>query len=87
MLIVASLNIFVGMFNLLPILPLDGGHMAVAIADEIRALFARIRRKPRPAGIDVNVLTPITMGVFVVLAVLTVVLLIADIINPISLNF
>jgi hypothetical protein len=61
--------------------------MAVAIADEIRALFARIRRKPRPAGIDVNVLTPITMGVFVVLAVLTVVLLIADIINPISLNF
>jgi membrane-associated protease RseP (regulator of RpoE activity) len=87
MLIVASLNIFVGMFNLLPILPLDGGHMAVAIADEIRALFARIRRKPRPAGIDVNVLTPITLGVFVVLAVLTVVLLIADIINPISLNF
>ncbi|MCX6444711.1 MAG: M50 family metallopeptidase [Actinobacteria bacterium] len=87
MLIVASLNIFVGIFNLLPILPLDGGHMAVAIADEIRALFARIRRKPRPAGIDVNVLTPITMGVFVVLAVLTVVLLIADIINPISLNF
>ena len=86
-LIVASLNIFVGMFNLLPILPLDGGHMAVAIADEIRALFARIRRKPRPARIDVNVLTPITMGVFVVLAVLTVVLLIADIINPISLNF
>ena len=86
-LIVASLNIFVGLFNLLPILPLDGGHMAVAIADEIRALFARIRKKPRPAAIDVNVLTPITMAVFVVLALLTAVLLVADIINPISLNF
>jgi membrane-associated protease RseP (regulator of RpoE activity) len=86
-LIVASLNIFVGIFNLLPILPLDGGHMAVAIADEFRALIARIRKKPRPAGIDVNVLTPITMAVFVVLAVLTVVLLVADIINPISLGF
>ena len=86
-LIVASLNIFVGLFNLLPILPLDGGHMAVAIADELRALIARARKKPRPAGIDVNVLTPITMAVFVVLAALTVVLLVADIINPISLGF
>ena len=86
-LIVASLNIFVGIFNLLPLLPLDGGHMAVAIADEVRALFARIRKKPRPAGIDVNVMTPITMAVFGVLAILTVILLVADIINPISLNF
>ena len=85
-LLIASLNIFVGLFNLLPLLPLDGGHMAVAIADEIRALYARLRGKPRPAGIDVNVLTPITMTVFVVLAVLTAVLLIADIFNPVSLN-
>jgi membrane-associated protease RseP (regulator of RpoE activity) len=85
-LIVASLNIFVGLFNLLPLLPLDGGHMAVAIADEFRALLARIRKKPRPVGIDVNVLTPITMAVFVVLAVLTVILLVADIFNPISLG-
>ena len=87
LIIVASLNIFVGLFNLLPILPLDGGHMAVAIVDEFRALLARLRGRPRPAGIDVNVLTPITLGVFGLLAVLTVILLIADIINPISLNF
>ena len=86
LLLIASLNIFVGLFNLLPLLPLDGGHMAVAIADEIRAFFARLRGKPRPAGIDVNVLTPITMTVFVVLAVLTSILLIADIFNPVSLN-
>lgn len=85
-LIVASLNIFVGIFNLLPILPLDGGHMAVAIADEIRAFFARLRGRPRPAPIDVTVLTPITMVVFVVLACLTVLLLVADVINPVTLN-
>ena len=85
-LLVASLNIFVGLFNLLPILPLDGGHMAVAIADEVRALFARIRRKPRPAPIDVNVLTPITGVVVVLLIILTVLLVVADIINPVSLN-
>ena len=85
-LIVASLNIFVGLFNLLPILPLDGGHMAVAIADEVRSLFARLRGRSRPAAIDVKVLTPFTAVVFVVLAALTVLLLIADIFNPISLN-
>ena len=85
-LIVASLNIFVGLFNLLPILPLDGGHMAVAIADEIRAFIARLRGRARPAGIDVKVLTPVTSVVFVILALLTVLLLIADIFNPISLN-
>ena len=85
-LIVASLNIFVGIFNLLPILPLDGGHMAVAIADEIRAFFARLRGRPRPAPIDVTVLTPITMVVFVILACLTLLLLVADVINPVTLN-
>ena len=85
-LIVASLNIFVGVFNLLPILPLDGGHMAVAIADSIRAFFARLRGRPRPAPIDVTVLTPITRVVFVVLATLTLLLLVADVINPVTLN-
>jgi membrane-associated protease RseP (regulator of RpoE activity) len=86
LLIIASLNIFVGIFNLLPILPLDGGHMAVAIADEVRALYARLRGRPRPPAIDVTVLTPITMVVFVVLACLTLLLLVADVINPVTLN-
>jgi membrane-associated protease RseP (regulator of RpoE activity) len=85
-LIVASLNLFVGIFNLLPILPLDGGHMAVAVADEVRAFIARLRGRSRPAPIDVAVLTPITMVVFVILACLTVLLLVADVINPVTLN-
>ncbi len=84
--IIASLNIFVGIFNLLPILPLDGGHMAVAIADEIRAFYARLRGRGRPAAIDVAVLTPMTMVVFVLLAGLTLLLLVADIVNPVTLN-
>lgn len=86
LLIIASLNIFVGIFNLLPILPLDGGHMAVAIADEIRAFFARLRGRPRPAPINVQVLTPVTAVVVVILIALTLLLLVADLINPISLN-
>ena len=85
-LIIASLNIFVGLFNLLPILPLDGGHMAVAIADEIRAFIARLRRRARPAPIDVTIFTPVTVAIFVILAALTLLLLVADIVNPVILN-
>lgn len=84
--IIAQLNIFVGIFNLLPILPLDGGHMAVAIADEIRAFFARLRGRRRPPAIDVAILTPITMVVFVLLAGLTLLLLVADVVNPVNFN-
>ncbi len=86
LIIIVSLNIFIGIFNLLPILPLDGGHMAVAIADAIRAAFARLRGRPRPAPIDVRVLTPVTIVVFVILVALTLLLLVADIINPVNLN-
>ena len=86
LLLIASLNFFVGVFNLLPILPLDGGHMAIAILDEVRALFARIRKRPRPSPINVNSLAPVTMLVFILLAALTVLLLAADIINPVHLN-
>jgi membrane-associated protease RseP (regulator of RpoE activity) len=84
--IIAQLNIFVGIFNLLPILPLDGGHMAVAIADEVRAFLARLRGRKRPAAIDVAVLTPITMVVFFLLAGLTLLLLVADVVNPVNFN-
>ena len=86
-LIIASLNIFVGMFNLLPLLPLDGGHMAVAIADGVRNTRAKAKGLAKPAPYDVERLTPITMVVFVVMASLSLLLLTADILNPIRLNF
>ena len=84
--IIASLNIFVGIFNLLPILPLDGGHMAIAIVDGLRNIWARLRRAPRPRPIDVERLTPITIVVFFFLAALSILLLAADIFNPVHFN-
>ncbi len=86
LIIIASLNIFVGVFNLLPLLPLDGGHMAVAIVDGVRRINARRRKKTAPAPIDVERLLPLTLAVFAILAVLSLLLLAADIFNPINLN-
>lgn len=86
LLIIASLNIFVGIFNLIPLLPLDGGHMAVALFDGYRRSRARRRGLPPPAPFDVTRLMPITLVVIAALATLSILLLFADIVNPIRLN-
>jgi membrane-associated protease RseP (regulator of RpoE activity) len=86
LIIIASLNIFVGVFNLLPLLPLDGGHMAVAIVDGLRRLNAKRRKLSPPPAIDVERLLPLTLAVFALLAVLSLLLLAADIFNPININ-
>jgi membrane-associated protease RseP (regulator of RpoE activity) len=85
-LIIASLNIFVGIFNLIPILPLDGGHIAVALYEGARRQLYRIRGRAEPGKVDIEKLTPITAVVLVGLVFLTLLLLIADIFNPINLN-
>jgi membrane-associated protease RseP (regulator of RpoE activity) len=86
LLIIASLNIFIGIFNLLPLLPLDGGHMAVAVIDGYRRWSARRRSLPEPAPIDLEKLMPITAVVFIFLVALSLMLLAADIFNPVHFN-
>jgi membrane-associated protease RseP (regulator of RpoE activity) len=85
LLIIISLNIFIGAFNLLPLLPLDGGHLAVIIYERIRAWLARLRGKPDPGLVDMQRLIPISAGVFVLLIGLAVLLMAADIFNPVHL--
>jgi membrane-associated protease RseP (regulator of RpoE activity) len=86
LLLIASLNIFVGVFNLLPLLPLDGGHIAVVIWERIKALFARLRRKPDPGMVDYRKLVPVSFSIFLVLVVFGVMLILADIVNPVSIG-
>lgn len=86
LLIIASLNIFVGIFNLIPILPLDGGHIAIALFEGVRRHIYRIRGRTEPGKVDIEKLTPITVIVLVALIFLTALLLIADIFNPINFN-
>ena len=86
LLIVISLNIFVGLFNLLPLLPLDGGHLAAIIYERIRAWLARLRGRPDPGLVDLQRLIPVSMGVFALLVGLSLVLIAADIFNPIQLT-
>ena len=83
LLIVISLNLFVGAFNLLPLLPLDGGHLAVVIYERVRAWLARLRGRPDPGLVDMRKLVPLSVGVFAVLVGFGLLLITADIFNPI----
>ena len=83
--IIISLNIFVGIFNLLPLLPMDGGHLAVVIYERCRAWLARLRGKPDPGLVDMRKLIPVSVGVFALLVGFSLLLIAADIINPVHL--
>jgi membrane-associated protease RseP (regulator of RpoE activity) len=84
--IVASLNIFVGVFNLLPLLPLDGGHLAIVIFERLRAWFNRLRGRPDPGLVDIQRLVPVSLLVFAVLVGFGTLLIAADIFNPVHLQ-
>jgi membrane-associated protease RseP (regulator of RpoE activity) len=86
LLVVASVNIFVGLFNLLPFLPLDGGKLAVVIFEWVRSAFARLFRRPDPGPVDMQRLIPLSVGFLFVFVCLGVLLIAADIFNPIQLN-
>ena len=85
LLLIASLNIFVGAFNLLPLLPLDGGHVAVVVWERIRAWFARLRGRPDPGLVDMAKLLPVSFSIFMVLIFFGVLLILADIVNPVNI--
>ncbi len=84
-LIIASLNIFVGIFNLLPLLPLDGGHIAVVIYERARAYVARLRGRPDPGLVDMRKLIPVSFGIFAVIVFIGLMLIMADLVNPVNI--
>jgi membrane-associated protease RseP (regulator of RpoE activity) len=84
--LIASLNILFGVFNLLPLLPLDGGHLAVVIFERLRAWFNRLRGRPDPGLVDIQRLAPVSLLVFAVLVGVSVLFVAADIFNPVHLQ-
>ena len=84
--LLASLNLALFVFNLIPLLPLDGGHVAGALYEGARRTLARLRRRPDPGPTDVARLLPIAYAVSSVLIVMSVLLVYADVVNPVRIG-
>lgn len=84
-LVLASLNFFLGAFNLLPLLPLDGGHIAVVLYEKLRNTVRGWKGLAPGAPVDYLKLLPVTYVAVVIGGAYMVLTLVADIVNPIEL--
>jgi membrane-associated protease RseP (regulator of RpoE activity) len=84
--LLAGVNLVLFLFNLLPIYPLDGGHVAGALYEKARATVARVRGRPDPGPFDIARLMPVAYVVAGLFLALSALLFIADIVNPITLG-
>ena len=84
--LLGGINLFVGMFNFIPLLPLDGGHIAGALYEALRRGWARLRHRPDPGYFDTAKLLPVAYVMAGAILVMSVVLIYADIVVPVQLG-
>ena len=84
--LLAAVNISLFLLNLLPILPLDGGHILPALWEAAKKRLARLRGRPDPGPVDMAKLMPIAYGFAILIMLYGGLVIVADIVNPIKLN-
>ncbi|MFF0228438.1 M50 family metallopeptidase [Streptomyces sp. NPDC004629] len=86
LMLVAGFNLSLFLFNMLPLLPLDGGHIAGALWEALRRNLAKILRRPDPGPFDVAKLMPVAYVVAGVFICFTLLVLVADVVNPVKIS-
>ncbi|MEU1144723.1 M50 family metallopeptidase [Streptomyces sp. NPDC005863] len=84
--LIAGFNLSLFLFNMLPLLPLDGGHIAGALWESVRRNAAKVLRRPDPGPFDVAKLMPVAYVVAGIFICFTILVLIADVVNPVRLS-
>lgn len=85
-LLLAGLNLFLGLVNLVPLPPFDGGGIATTLVDAVRRGWAHVRRRPDPGALDSAKLLPVTYVGAGLILVISVILIYADIVAPVRLS-
>ncbi|MFF9243272.1 M50 family metallopeptidase [Streptomyces sp. NPDC014801] len=86
LMLVAGFNLSLFLFNMLPLLPLDGGHIAGALWEALRRNTAKVLRRPDPGPFDVAKLMPVAYVVAGIFICFTILVLIADVVNPVRIS-
>ena len=84
--LLAAVNMFVALFNFIPLLPLDGGHIAGALWEGLKRGWAKLFNRPEPQAVDVGKMLPVAYAMGALLLVMGVLLIYADFVNPIKLS-
>ncbi|GAA0966441.1 site-2 protease family protein [Actinocorallia libanotica] len=86
LLVLGSLNFGLAAFNLIPLLPLDGGNIAGSLWEGVKRAFARLTGRPAPGPVDVAKALPLTYVVGALLLAMGLLIAYADLVNPIRLR-
>ena len=86
LLLLGGLNLALFVFNMIPLVPLDGGHIASAFWQAVKNGWARAQNLARPAPVDVARMMPVAYGVFGILILMSIVLLFADVVAPVRVT-
>ncbi|MDA5285256.1 M50 family metallopeptidase [Streptomyces sp. NPDC054904] len=84
--VLGMFNLSLFLFNMLPLLPLDGGHIAGALWESLRRNVARLLRRADPGPFDVARLMPAAYVVAGLFVCFTLLVLVADVVNPIKIT-
>ena len=84
LLLLASLNIVLATLNMLPLPPLDGGHVAVLAVEQAVNAVRRLRGLPADWSLDPSVITPLALAVIILFGMLSLTAIYIDIVNPAS---
>ncbi len=84
--LLAGVNLSLFLFNMLPLLPLDGGHVAGALWESVRRRAAKLLNRPDPGPFDVAKLMPVAYVVASIFIGFTLLVMVADVINPVKIT-
>jgi membrane-associated protease RseP (regulator of RpoE activity) len=85
-LLLGGLNLALFVLNLVPLLPLDGGHVAGALWEGLRRSAAKLLRRPDPGPVDTVRALPLIYAVGTVLIAMGALLVVADLVSPVKLT-